>query len=201
MNRLPQPLSRVKGGVHAVSSYCFAGFIVLVAAASAAELKIKVVDPQSAAVAGAQVELFRGDNVDPRSYPDHLARRAGCFSPIEAVALIAFAYWLPGFAAQTTDVASSDAEPATVKLRLAPAAETVTVSATRTPVPTNAAGADVETLSSGQLEVMRPVAADDALHFLPGAVVGTAGQRGGLSSLFVRGGDSPTTKSSSTTFR
>jgi outer membrane cobalamin receptor len=78
----------------------------------------------------------------------------------------------------------------TVQLRLAPAAQTVTVSATRTPVPTNAAGADVDVLNAGQLEVMRPVAADDALHFLPGAVVATTGQRGGLSSLFVRGGDS-----------
>ncbi len=37
---------------------------------------------------------------------------------------------------------------------------------------------------------MKPVAADDAVRFLPGAVVNTAGQRGGLSSLFVRGGDS-----------
>ena len=45
-------------------------------------------------------------------------------------------------------------------------------------------------LNAGQLEVMRPVAADDALHFLPGAVVSTQGQRGGLSSLFVRGGES-----------
>src|SRR5260370_23481877 len=37
---------------------------------------------------------------------------------------------------------------------------------------------------------MRRVAANDALRFLSGAVVSTAGQRGGLSSLFVRGGDS-----------
>ena len=37
---------------------------------------------------------------------------------------------------------------------------------------------------------MRPVAADDALHFLPGAIVATTGQRGGLSSVSVRGGDS-----------
>ncbi len=37
---------------------------------------------------------------------------------------------------------------------------------------------------------MKPVAADDALRFLPGAVINTAGQRGGLASLFVRGGDS-----------
>ena len=77
-----------------------------------------------------------------------------------------------------------------MSLRLAPATETVTVSATRTLVPSSAAGADVEILNAGQLEVMRPVAADDALHFLPGAVVSTAGQRGGLSSLFVRGGES-----------
>ena len=38
--------------------------------------------------------------------------------------------------------------------------------------------------------VCNPVAADDAIRFLPGAVINTAGQRGGLSSLFVRGGDS-----------
>lgn len=37
---------------------------------------------------------------------------------------------------------------------------------------------------------MQPVAASDALRFLPGAVVNTVGQRGGQSSLFVRGGDS-----------
>jgi vitamin B12 transporter len=40
------------------------------------------------------------------------------------------------------------------------------------------------------LETMNPVAANDAMRFLPGAVVNTAGQRGGLASLFVRGGDS-----------
>src|SRR5260370_12336388 len=37
---------------------------------------------------------------------------------------------------------------------------------------------------------MRPVTANDALRFLPGAVVSTAGQRGGQASLFVRGGES-----------
>ena len=37
---------------------------------------------------------------------------------------------------------------------------------------------------------MQPISADDAIRFLPGAVINTAGQRGGLASLFVRGGDS-----------
>ena len=167
----------------------FASFVVLVAAASAAEIKIKVVDPHSAAVAGAQVELFHGDTSTPAAIqttsPDGLVTFRGTESGTFRVRILA-----AGFAEQTTDVTASDSEVNTVQLRLAPAAETVTVSATRTPVPTNAAGADVDVLNAGQLEVMRPVAADDALHFLPGAVVATTGQRGGLSSLFVRGGDS-----------
>src|ERR1700692_632181 len=37
---------------------------------------------------------------------------------------------------------------------------------------------------------MNPIASDDAVRFLPGAVVNTTGQRGGLASLFVRGGES-----------
>src|SRR5271167_3425024 len=36
--------------------------VFLVAAASAAEIKIKVVDPESAVVAGAQVELYARDS-------------------------------------------------------------------------------------------------------------------------------------------
>ena len=94
----------------------------------------------------------------------------------------------PGFARETRKV-SADTE-LTVNLRLATASETVVVSATRTAVPGEAAGADVDTLSGAQLTTMQPVAANDAMRFLPGAVVNTAGQRGGLSSLFVRGGES-----------
>ena len=64
------------------------------------------------------------------------------------------------------------------------------MTATRTPVPAGESGASISTLESAQLDTMRPTAADDAVRYLPGAVVNTAGQRGGLSSLFVRGGDS-----------
>ena len=48
----------------------------------------------------------------------------------------------------------------------------------------------VETLNTGLLQTMHPVAANEALRFLPVAVVDTAGRRGALASLFVRGGDS-----------
>jgi vitamin B12 transporter len=152
--------------------------------AFAADLKIKVVDPQSAAVAGAQVYLL---GLGGRILTTQM-------TSAEGVALVdvhgngQIKVLAPGFAPTTVDVSSQT--EMTVNLRLANAAETVVVSATRTPVVGEAAGADVDALNGAQLTTMQPIAADDAVRFLPGAVVNTAGQRGGLSSLFVRGGES-----------
>ena len=162
--------------------------ICLLAAASAAEIKIKVVDPQSAVVAGAQVVLMLRGSTTPAAVGITSGEGLVVFREVGSgsyqVRVLA-----PGFAAKTTDVSPS-AEVVTVELGLAQAAESVVVTATRSPVLTEAAGADVESLSGGQIQVMNPVSADDAIRFLPGAVVNTAGQQGGLSSLFVRGGDS-----------
>jgi vitamin B12 transporter len=156
-------------------------------AAAAADLKVKVMDPQSAAVAGAQVSLLG------RNDGKVLATQS---TSAEGVAVLrvpgAGAYQIqvlaPGFAAETVE-ASSQAE-ITVNLRLATASETVVVSGMRTPVPAQAAGADVDSLSGAQLTTIQPIGASDAIRFLPGAVVNDAGQRGGLTSLFVRGGES-----------
>jgi vitamin B12 transporter len=157
---------------------------------ASAQIRIKVVDPQDAVVAGAQVQLLKLGKPAPAAVQSTSAEGLAIFrettSSSYRVQVLA-----PGFAAETVPVdVSSAAETMTIRLRLATAAETVVVTATRTPVPSQAAGADVSTLSSQQLEVMQPVAADDAVRFLPGAVVNTYGQRGGLSSLFVRGGES-----------
>ncbi|MGD0791402.1 MAG: TonB-dependent receptor [Terriglobales bacterium] len=165
----------------------FSLLFVFLAIASA-EIKIKVVDPQDAVVAGAQVQLLKLGKPAPVAVQSTSAEGLVIFRTAAAssyrVQVLA-----PGFAAETVDVPLT-AEAITVRLRLATAAETVVVTATRTPVPSQAAGADVDSLSSQQLEVMQPVAANDTMRFLPGAVVNTAGQRGGLSSLFVRGGES-----------
>jgi len=166
----------------------FTSVVVLLASASAAEIKIKVVDPQLAAVSGATVELTNSDSTIPLAVQLTSAEGVAVFRDVLAKSYRAHVL-ARGFAAETLDVSSSVAIT-TVKLKLASAAETVVVTATRTPVPGERAGADVATLSGQQLQAMQPVAADDALRFLPGAVVDTAGQRGGRSSLFVRGGDS-----------
>jgi vitamin B12 transporter len=168
-------------------------------AASAADLKVKVVDSQAAAVVGAQVSLLRGD--DGRVVATQTTSGEGvatfrtsfpASSRTSGEGSFQIRVLAPGFAAETVEVASSSSPQTelTVTLRLATASETVVVTATRTLVPQEAAGADVDSLNAEQLTTMQPVAANDALRFLPGAVINTSGQRGGLSSLFVRGGES-----------
>jgi vitamin B12 transporter len=174
-------------------SRILASILFLLTAASA-EIKIKVIDPQGAAVAGAQVQLLKAEKLVSAAvntsaegavvFPQTISK-----SDSYRVQVLA-----AGFAVATVDISPTDVSPSqeslTIKLRLATSAETVVVTATRTPVPSEDSGSDVSVLSGGQLEVMQPVAANDAMRFLPGAVVNTAGQRGGIASLFVRGGDS-----------
>ena len=164
-----------------------ASVLFLLAAASASEIKIKVIDPQSAAVFGAQVQIFREGGAAAVAAGETSAEGEVIFKDVSAGRYRAEVS-APGFAKEAAGVALGTAT--TVQLRLASASETVVVTATRTQMPAESSGANVDTLSGSQLQVMQPAAASDAMRFLPGAVVNTAGQRGGLASLFVRGGDS-----------
>ncbi|MGB8065960.1 MAG: TonB-dependent receptor [Candidatus Sulfotelmatobacter sp.] len=165
----------------------FFSALVFSTAAFAADLTIKVLDPHLAAVSGAQVELLRDH--DSRTLATEITSAEGIVifhrqdpGPYQVKVLA------PGFAQETIEVSTQT--ELTVTLRLATASETVVVTATRTPVVAQAAGADVDTLTGGQLTTMQPIATNDAVRFLPGAIINTAGQHGGLSSLFVRGGES-----------
>ena len=160
----------------------------LLATAFAVDLTIKVVDPQSVAVAGAQVFLLKPGattilDTQTTSAEGFAVLRAPTAGPYQIKILA------PGFAAEVAD-ATTGVTPIVMHLRISVAPETVVVSATRSPVSTEESGSQVATLSNNQLTTMLPEAAGDAVRFLPGVVVNTAGQRGGLSSLFVRGGDS-----------
>jgi vitamin B12 transporter len=178
--------------------------------ALAADLKIKVVDPQSAVVSGAQISLLCGDrNIVATGTTSAEGIAMVSTSAIPASRKIGETRGTPdskdtgtpkqddscrvrvraaGFA---EDLVTLPTEPEiTIVLHLATASQTVVVTATRTPVPGEAAGADVDVLNGSQLITMQPTAAADAVRFLPGAIVNDSGQRGGLTSLFVRGGES-----------
>jgi vitamin B12 transporter len=173
-------------------AFVFVVTFVLAAAASAANLKVKVVDPQSAAVAGAQVSLFTYVThkllLRTTTSAEGIAVFNGLMAEISAdtyqIEVLA-----PGFAPQSEKVPTR-ADLLTIQLHLAAASETVVVTATRTPALADETGASISTLENAQLETMQPIGTDDAIRFLPGAIVNTAGQRGGISSLFVRGGES-----------
>jgi len=159
------------------------------AAAAAADFKVKVVDQQGAAVPGAQVSLF--SKTGDIAVKEGISSAEGMVSfedlPAEDYRLEVLA---PGFAPLTMTVSESHAEIVTTPLHVATATETVVVSATRTPVSAQETAESISVLEGEQLETMQPAAESDALRFLPGAVVNAAGQGGGLASLFVRGGDS-----------
>jgi len=156
-------------------------------AASASDLTVKVIDPRSAPVAGAQVSVIETNQAKvvataASSAEGRVTFRLPDTGPYEIRVLA------PGFAAETVSITSQ--QELTVSLHLAPASETVVVTATGTPVAGESSGVDVDTLTPGQLTTMRPTSAADSVRFLPGAIVNAAGQRGGLTSLFVRGGES-----------
>jgi vitamin B12 transporter len=162
---------------------------VLLVAASAADLKVKVIDPQSAAVSGARVTLFvTGTNTSSTRIATTSAEGVALFGGLSS-SVYHLQVLAPGFAPYK-EIDPGRAELVTIQLHLAPASETVVVTATRTPAPAEETGASISTLESAQLETIRPVAADDAVRFLSGAVVNSYGQNGALSSLFVRGGES-----------
>ena len=160
--------------------------LITLSAAFAAELQIKVVDPHSAAVSGAQVSLYSKDGATPLEVRTTFGDGEAAFR-VESGSGLRVQVLAPGFATAWADVKAS---LVVVTLQVSAASETVVVTATRTLVPEEDGGGSVSLLSGEQIETMQPTSLGDALRFLPGAVVNVAGQRGGLGSLFVGGGES-----------
>lgn len=155
----------------------------------AANLTIHVTDPSGRSVTGARVTLYRDSNdaqiasssTDPSGTAVFHDLGSGAY---HAQVLAA------GFAQTITDVTTATDSSIDVHLKITARNETVVVTATETPLPADQTGAPVETVDRDTLLNRQPVEAADAIRFLPGAIVNSSGRRGGVSSLFVRGGDS-----------
>ncbi|HWR15070.1 MAG TPA: TonB-dependent receptor [Terriglobales bacterium] len=96
----------------------------------------------------------------------------------------------PGFARASSSVSVPESSQAAFELQIAGPSQTVQVTATGVPIETAVSGADVSTLTPLELENQQPIALSDSLRVLPGAVLNASGRRGGLTALFVRGGES-----------
>ena len=127
----------------------FAGiwFLLFVSLSLAsAEIRIKVVDPQNTAVAGAQVSLYRQGEASPLQIRITSGEGETIFDLQSATGLRAQVL-APGFAPVWREVENSSSSATLVKLAVAPASETVIVSATRTPTPEQETASSVSLLS------------------------------------------------------
>jgi vitamin B12 transporter len=190
VNRYLKSLSRVKedGMVRSLVVFSAIFFLLFVPAALAGEFHIKVVDPHSAAVAGALVAVYRAGESAPLQIRTSSGDGIATFN-LESSTPLRVEVLAPGFAVARAEVAPSSSAT-TVQLQVASASEIVVVTATRSPAPEQETAGSISLLTGDELTNMQPVSFGDALRFLPGAVVNVSGQRGGLGSLFVRGGDS-----------
>ena len=157
--------------------------------AQAVDFTVHVSDPDGRNVAGARVTVFQSSNKAAVAFSDTNANGKVVFTLLPAssyrVQVLA-----PGFAEALSDSSPQGDSSIEIQLNIAARTETVQVTATGSPLPADQTGAPVEVVDKDTLLNRQPVAAADAIRFLPGAIVGVDGRRGGLGSLFVRGGDS-----------
>ncbi len=174
-----------------VSCFLFLSFFLVAVFASAADLKVKVTDRQKAVVAGARVVLYGATSSAPISVQRSSTEGVVNFSNLAPGQSYRVEVTVPGFAAASSKVeAIAQGNAVDVELRIAPPSQTVTVSATRTPLTAEESAADITQITGSELASAQPTAAADVIRFQPGAVVSTSGNQGGLASLFVRGGES-----------
>jgi vitamin B12 transporter len=96
----------------------------------------------------------------------------------------------------TTTVASvfvpsgKTAEISPIVLSIGPLAQKVVVSATGTATPDTQVGASVSVIDGDQIQTLNKLDVLENLRLIPGAQVVQTSQRGGLTSLYIRGGNS-----------
>lgn len=141
---------------------------------------VTVVDSDGRPIEGARVTI--GERVMYTS-----ASGAAIFpetSPAEVEVLA------PGFEPAKQDI--SPGKTASIEVRLHPAAlnTAVNVTAAASELAGEESGTVPSTLRRETIELQQPTSISESIRFLPGAVINNQGRRGGLTSLFVRGGES-----------
>ncbi|HKB12396.1 MAG TPA: TonB-dependent receptor [Vicinamibacterales bacterium] len=160
---------------------------MLGAAASAAARDISgaVVDDSGRPVARAYV---RAVDADGRELAAMFADQSGRFALDVAAGDCRIEASLSGFS--PASARCGDGTPLRLTLGVAPIQEAVVVTATRTETPVSQIGASVTTFTAADLEQRRQPLVADLLRTSPGAMVIRTGPPGGVTSLFVRGGES-----------
>ncbi|HEX4346534.1 MAG TPA: TonB-dependent receptor [Vicinamibacterales bacterium] len=161
----------------------FCSLAALSTAQAAGTITGSVVDPSGRPIPRAHVRVLDASGHEISStYADEQGRFNA--EPAENCRVEAS---LEGFEPAATACASSALR---LQLAVAPVAEHVSVTATATETPTSQIGASVSVFNEQDLEAERVPLVADLLRTTPGAMVVHTGAPGGVTSLFVRGGES-----------
>jgi len=162
--------------------------LLLSLTAFADNLKVRVTSPDHQAVPNALVTVYRSGSEAPVATASTSGSGDAEFQvPSGAFSLEVLA---PSFAKSVVTLSVSGETERTVQLHVAGPDQTVQVTAAGSPIESVNSGADVSTVDISVLRNQQPVALGDTLRLLPGAILSDSGQRGGLTALFVRGGES-----------
>jgi len=149
----------------------------------ASQVKGTVTDPSGAPVGGAQVSVVSRLGVEART----VSAMNGSFeldvADIPGARLVITA---PGFSTQTLAAGPSVA----VRLEIAPQVDSVRVVGSAIDVQASRQGGSVSIVPSEEIRQRNEPYAMDLLRYLPGMAFNQTGAPGGVSSLFLRGGDS-----------
>ena len=155
----------------------------------AATLRGQVTDPDARAVPGARVLLSAAASLAATATTDargefrieHL--REGRYELLVA---------LEGFRSDpvVVELGEHDDRAVSVQLHLSALSESVVVTASQVELPLSRASDSVTVISSSELRARQFDSVAEALRFVPGLSVVRNGGRGGITSLFPRGGDS-----------
>ena len=169
-------------------SPAFLFLLLLSVAAFADDLTVKVTSPDHQAVPNARVAVYPRSSDVAAAIENTAANGLAEFhvAPGEySVVVLA-----PAFTEARSTLIVSGETSKSVELHIAAPEESVQVTATGIPMQTVNSGANVSTVDSTILTNQQPIALSDTLRFLPGAVLADSGQLGGITALFVRGGES-----------
>ena len=150
---------------------------------SAAEVNGKVTDPSGAPVAGAQVSLVSRVGVEGQtvSGPNGTFVLESPGGPDIRLVVTA-----PGFSTQTLPMDRA----ASVELAIAPQVDSVKVVGSSIDVAASQQGSSVSIIPREEVRERNEPYAMDLLRFVPGVTFNQTGAAGGVSSLFLRGGNS-----------
>jgi outer membrane cobalamin receptor len=158
--------------------------LLLCAAAgcAAAEFAAKVVDPSDAPVPFARVVFMTrlGIAGETATSPDGAFRLRVPDAPGGRIVITA-----PGFA-----TASFSHPPALIRLALAPQTDAITVTGSAVQAPLSEQGSSISVIPRAEIERRNEASALDLLRAIPGLAVTQNGERGGVGSVFIRGGNS-----------